>query len=233
MNPVLWLHIAAGLAALPLGTLAAAARKGGPVHRRAGALFALAMLLLGITAALLEPYRTPPGSPVGGIIVCYFVATGYAAGRRREGIGWFELVACALAFSLAAAIGLGALTGSTTPTDSGQLFVLAALCLLAGAGDLRAALPGKLSAGQRLARHLWRMCFAFFIATGSFFLGQQQVLPEAVRGSPMLFVLAFAPLVFMLVWLVRIRFAKTLAKLTLRLPMTPAVAQSPRREMEV
>ena len=37
------------------------------------------------------------------------------------------------------------------------------------------------------------MCFAFFIATGSFFLGQQDVLPAAVRGSPILFVLAFAP----------------------------------------
>ena len=60
------------------------------------------------------------------------------------------------------------------------------------------------------------MCFAFFIATGSFFLGQQDVLPKAVRGSPILFVLAFAPFAIMLFWLVRLRFAKMVGKLSLR-----------------
>ena len=56
------------------------------------------------------------------------------------------------------------------------------------------------------------MCFAFFIATGSFFLGQQDVLPAAVRGSPILFVLAFAPFAVMLFWLVRLRFAKAVVE---------------------
>ena len=56
------------------------------------------------------------------------------------------------------------------------------------------------------------MCFAFFIATGSFFLGQQDVMPEAVRGSPILFVLAFAPFAVMLFWLARLRFAKAIAR---------------------
>jgi hypothetical protein len=49
------------------------------------------------------------------------------------------------------------------------------------------------------------MGFAFFIATGSFFLGQQQVLPQAVRGSPWLFAIAFAPFALMLFWLWRVR----------------------------
>jgi hypothetical protein len=73
------------------------------------------------------------------------------------------------------------------------------------------------------------MCFAFFIATGSFFLGQQDVLPKAVQGSPVLFVLAFAPFAVMLFWLARLRFAKTIGRLALRIP-----APSPARlEMEV
>ena len=39
------------------------------------------MLVLGVTAAILEPFRQPvPGSPVGGIMVCYFVA--HLLGRR-------------------------------------------------------------------------------------------------------------------------------------------------------
>jgi hypothetical protein len=60
------------------------------------------------------------------------------------------------------------------------------------------------------------MCFAFFIATGSFFLGQQDVLPRAVRGSPILFLLAFAPFAIMAFWLVRLRFGKALARMKLR-----------------
>ena len=69
----------------------------------------------------------------------------------------------------------------------------------------RKFLRAPLGRVQRIARHLWRMCFAFFIATGSFFLGQQDVLPAAVRGSPVLFVLAFAPFAVMAFWLVRVR----------------------------
>lgn len=56
------------------------------------------------------------------------------------------------------------------------------------------------------------MCFAFFVATGSFFLGQQDALPQAVRGSSMLFVLAFAPFAVMAFWVVRLRFAKATAR---------------------
>ncbi len=86
------------------------------------------------------------------------------------------------------------------------MFALAGVCLLAGLGDLRTILLSQLTVIQRIGRHLWRMCFAFFIATGSFFLGQQDVMPEAVRGSPFLFILAFAPFAVMAFWLVRIRF---------------------------
>jgi hypothetical protein len=62
------------------------------------------------------------------------------------------------------------------------------------------------------------MCVAFFIATGSFFLGQQDVLPKAARGSPILFLLAFAPFAIMAFWLVRLRFAGAMGRLTLRRP---------------
>jgi hypothetical protein len=37
---------------------------------------------------------------------------------------------------------------------------------------------GRISDRQRITRHLWRMCFGLFIATGSFFLGQQAVFPR-------------------------------------------------------
>ena len=218
-----WVHIAGGILAIVSGTAAVAARKGGPLHVRAGTWFFASMLVLGITAAILEPFRPQPGSPINGIIVCYFVATSWVAARRRDGTtGKFEILACAAALFTAGFMAWSGFTGTTTPAGPGPVFAFAGICLLAGLLDLNAILRAKLTHVQRISRHLWRMCFAFFIATGSFFLGQQDVLPQAVRGSPILFVLAFAPFAVMLFWLVRLRFAKRIGRLTLRLPVAPA-----------
>ncbi len=220
----MWVHIAGGLLALPAGTIAVTGRKGGRLHARAGTVFLGSMLVLGVTAAILEPFREPePGSPIGGVMICYFVLTSWVAARRRDGrTGRFEIAACAVALGMAALMMLGGFTGATTPAGTGPVFSLAALCLVAGLLDLNAILRGKLTAAQRIARHLWRMCFAFFIATGSFFLGQQDVLPEAIRGSPFLFVPAFAPFGVMAFWLMRVRFSKAIARLSLRAPSPPA-----------
>ena len=210
-------HIAGGIVAIVAGAAAAAARKGGPLHARAGTWFVAAMFVLGVTAAILEPFRPVPGSPINGVIVCYFVATAWVAARRRDGTtGRFEIAAGAAAIGLAALVLWGALNGATTPSGPGPVFIFAGLLLIGGLGDLGAVLRRRLSPVQRLSRHLWRMCFAFFIATGSFFLGQQDVLPAAVRGSSWLLVPAFAPFALMLFWLVRVRLPKAMARLKLR-----------------
>ncbi|MEA3010000.1 MAG: hypothetical protein QOJ91_1692 [Sphingomonadales bacterium] len=220
MNALLWIHIAAGCLALVAGAVAIVAFKGGSLHARAGTGFVASMLVLGTTASFLEPFRNPPGSPVGGIIVCYFVATAWMTARRRDGKpGRFEMIACALALGGGALTALGGFTGAaTTPLGPAPVFVFAGICLLAGLGDLRFVRRGRLTAGRRLSRHVWRMCVAFFIATGSFFLGQQGAMPAAVRGSLLLFVPAFAPFAVMIFWLVRIRFPNALARLKLRVP---------------
>ena len=212
-NGIISMHIAGGLVALVSGAVAVASRKGGAMHASAGTWFFAAMLVLGVTASILEPFRSPPGSPVGGIMVCYFVATSWAAARRRDGTtGKFEIIACAAALGMAVLSAWGGFTGAaTTPAGRGPVFALGGICLLAGLLDLNAILRAKLTAAQRISRHLWRMCFAFFIATGSFFLGQQDVLPEPVRGTPILFVLAFSPFAVMLFWLVRLRLESAFA----------------------
>ncbi len=212
MNPLIWVHIAAGSAALLLGAAAIAVRKGGTVHARAGTGFAIAMIVLGVSAAILYRMKEVPETGIGGLIVCYFVSTSWVAARRRDGTtGKFEIGACIAAFLLAGLMLWSGLSGtSKTPVGSGPIFAFSGIFLLAGLLDLNAILRARLTAAQRIARHLWRMCFAFFFATGSFFLGQQDVMPAAVRGSPTLFVLAFAPFVVMLFFLVRLRFGKAL-----------------------
>jgi hypothetical protein len=78
--------------------------------------------------------------------------------------------------------------------------------LLAAIGDLRAIRAGGLRGSRRLARHLWRMCFGLFVATGSFFLGQMKFVPEPVRIVPLLLALAFAPILFLVYWMWRVRW---------------------------
>ena len=215
MHPITWIHIAGGLVALASGAIAVAVRKGGTVHARAGTGFVVAMFVLGVTASILSPLKSPPESPVGGIMVCYFVATAWMAARRRNGVpGRFEQVACVVGIVIAALILLGgtllalAPVAKTTPPGPGVLFALGTICALAALGDVRWLRQGRIDPVRRLRRHLWRMCFALFIATGSFFLGQQDVLPRAVRGSALLFVLALAPLALMVFWLVRVRASR-------------------------
>jgi hypothetical protein len=87
-------------------------------------------------------------------------------------------------------------------------FVFASFAAFAAALDLKLILRGGISGPQRIARHLWRMCFALFFAAAFFFLGQQQVLPKFMRGSPIPVVLALAPIVLMIFWLFRVRFSK-------------------------
>ncbi len=95
-------------------------------------------------------------------------------------------------------------SGRINGVPPAPLFVFGAVALLAGLGDIRMILSRGLQGRHRLVRHLWRMCFSLFIASGSFFLGQAQVFPKPMRIYPLLAIPAFLPLVFLIYWLVRV-----------------------------
>ena len=103
--------------------------------------------------------------------------------------------------------------GASSPTGTvdgspAQAFIAFALVGAAAAlGELNVILRRTITGAARVSRHLWRMCFSLFIASGSFFLGQQRFMPEWIRGSPILLVCALAPLVAMIFWLIWVRFA--------------------------
>jgi len=87
-------------------------------------------------------------------------------------------------------------------------FFLGSEVVLAALGDVRMLVRGGVTGAQRIGRHAWRMSFGLFIATGSFFLGQQQVFPVRWRGSVVLMVLGLFPLGLLVFWVVRVRFGK-------------------------
>ncbi len=69
-------------------------------------------------------------------------------------------------------------------------------------------LRGGISGVPRIARHLWRMCFALFIASGSFytqFIVRKVHLPAFLHGSPLLFIPIVAPLFLIVFWMYRVR----------------------------
>lgn len=202
---LLFLHIAGASAALVAGAVALTVRKGDRVHRAAGKVFVVSMVIMLAVAAGTSPFLPDPqpGQVYGSIFVIYLVATAWMTVKRPEGqVGRFESGAFILTVLLALAGIIGALAGDTPA----WAFALAAS--LAAVGDLRVLRRGGVRGPSRIARHLWRMCAALFVATGSFFLGQADEIPAALRG-PHLMIPAFAPLVLMLFWLIRVRIGRT------------------------
>jgi uncharacterized membrane protein len=206
---LLLLHILAGTVGMLAGTVAMAVRKGGRLHRASGNIFTVAMLTLASSALCLAIMKSQHGNIIGSIITFYMIATAWLAGRRR-GIGRLDLAALLIGLCGAAtviALGLWTIRHPDPNAPAAMCFFMAAVLLLAAAGDVRMLARGGISGRPRITRHLWRMCFGLFIATGSFFLGQQQVFPAFLRGSVLLTVLALLPFPLMIYWLIRVRFS--------------------------
>lgn len=214
---VVWLalaiHFTAGLASIVSGTIALSAAKGGRLHRRSGMVFTSAMLVLGLTAAGIGAYESRPGQVFGGLLAAYLVFSAMTTVRPMPGIGRrLDVALMILVLALAGAMLYGGVNEWLDPAVevAGRPRVVPPLIagtvlLLAAIGDLRAIRAGGLRGPRRLARHLWRMCFGLFVATGSFFLGQMTFIPGPARILPLLLVLAFAPILFLVYWLWRVR----------------------------
>ncbi len=208
------LHIGGGSIAILSGYGAVTVRKGSPLHLRFGKVFVVAMLIMASFGTILSIPINQPGNIGGGILAGYLVLTGWMTMKQNPAtIGWFEKTAVLMPLGVSA---LFLLWGVQSSMSGGALYgyrsplyytfaVFAALFTLI---DLRTILKGGVSGVQRIARHLWRMCAGLFFATGSFFLGQQKVMPQFMHGSPILWILALAPLGFMIFWLIRIRMGR-------------------------
>jgi uncharacterized membrane protein len=223
MTPLLICHVGAGALGILSGAAALSVRKGERLHRACGIVFVISMLTVSGLAAYLALFvpplfsgAAPPSASVSvAILTIYLAATAWMTVRRKDGsVGWPETGAFLVAAGVTAALlifGLHAASPpAARPVQFVPYFVFASFAAFAAALDLRVILRGGISGAQRTARHLWRMCFALFFAAAFFFLGQQQVLPKFVRGSPILVAVAIAPLALMAFWLFRLRFSKQL-----------------------
>jgi hypothetical protein len=212
LSPLLILHISGGIVGLIAGTVAMAVQKGGRWHRTAGKVFVGGMLCLAATGAIIAFLRAEPPNIVAGLLTMYMVTTAWLTGRHKDGrTGAFDWVALIFALGVAAyvwTLGVQALHrphSMMNGVPAAMSFFLGTVVLLAAAGDLRMLLHG-IRGVRRIGRHAWRMSFGLFIASGSFFLGQQQVFPASWRGSVVLTVLGLFPLGLLVFWDLRVRF---------------------------
>ena len=225
-SPILAVHILGGTVGLVSGTFAMAFRKGSPRHVLAGKVFVAAMLTMAAGAAFLGISRHQPANLIAGILTFYLVGTGWLTARHRDGqtapLEWIAPLIPLTVGLLTWASGIEKLRLPGPPRDgvpAGMHFFLGSVALLAAAGDVRMIVRRGVLGARRIRRHLWRMCFGLFIASGSFFLGPSnrprrmlspigiaQHLPAVFFSTGLYLVLTILPLALLIFWLVRVRF---------------------------
>jgi uncharacterized membrane protein len=219
------IHIAAGGLAIVLGAVALSVKKGGTIHRRSGLLFVYAMLIMAVSASILSIVKgRADGNVLASVLAAYFVGTALTSVRPVS--SWtrrINAVALTVAVVLAASCAFNGarmintpgldLNGVPNQTAGMMSLIIGVLLVMAAAGDVRVMRFGIPRGGPRLARHLWRMCFALFIAAGSFFSLEERVakiLPEPFTTGPMRalpIVLLFGAMFY---WLWRVRGRRAL-----------------------
>lgn len=209
------LHILAGTIGLASGALALYATKGERLHRTSGTVFVYAMLVMASSGAVLAALHDQMLSVVAGALTFYLVCTALLAVRRpAPSSRWIYPASMLVALAIGAAgvyfgvEALGSDTGEKDGFPAPPYFVFGGVALLAGLSDARRVRHGHPRGADRLARHLWRMCFALLIATASFFVGQPEVFPEPVREPAVLGLPVVVVLVVMIYWLVRVKLPR-------------------------
>jgi hypothetical protein len=234
MSLVLTIHICGGTVGLASGAAAVSFRKGSPRHVIAGKIFVLSMLIMASGAIHLAVLKHQPGNFFGGLSTFYLILTGWLTARRADGqtsrFDWAALLIPLLVASTNYFFGVEKLRSPSPPNDgvpAGMNFFMGSVMMLAALGDVRMLLRAGVLGVKRIRRHLWRMCFGLFIATGSFFLGpnnrplrllssvglRQQFLRVLLREEVLLF-LAILPLLLLIFWLIRVRFTRAYAEIS-------------------
>ena len=209
MRMTLVAHIVAGAIAIIAGFVALSVAKGGTLHRRSGMAFVSVMLVMSASGAFLAYVKHSRLSVVAGVLTFYLVTTGVrSVARGSQESRWVDIAAMLVAFAVAVAgitMGVHALRLHETldGLPAVPAVVFGTVALLGALGDAWMVTHGVHGA-KRIARHLWRLCFALLIATSSFFLGQAKVIPAPLRVTWLLRLPVLLVLVLMLYWLARV-----------------------------
>jgi hypothetical protein len=211
--PILLVHVSGGSVGLLSGAATLSFRKGSRPHGVAGNVFFVAMLTASAAGTYLALRNSEMDNVFGGVLTFYLVATAWVTARRRDsGTDIFDWLGLLVAVSIAAVAVIFGIEAAYSPAGThggspASAYVLPGfVALLAAIGDARMLLRGGIGGAQRIARHLWRMCFALFVAAASIFLARPQLFPPLLTKTHVLVILGVLPLILMVFWLARVRF---------------------------
>jgi hypothetical protein len=202
------------------GSVALYASKGATLHRKSGMLFVYAMLTMSLTAVVMAASKAQEGNLIAALLTAYLVVTALTTVRPpTTGLRRLEIGAMLTALAVGATsltLGFAALaspSGARGGIPFVIFFMFGTVALLACIGDVRMIRSGGFQGVPRLTRHLWRMCYALWIATASFFLGPRarvaKVLPEALLHPALLALPVLLVVMVMFYWLWRVRIRQT------------------------
>lgn len=209
-------HVLAGLLALAGGYGALATVKGDAWHRRSGVVFVGAMTVMALSGALIDLLASSRATVnvVAGLTTFYFVVTGWLTVRPlARGQAAVDRAGIALAIAVSAlALAAGVELAGRGRPEAAPSFLFAGLGLLGAAGDVRMLRAGAPRGPRRLVRHLWRMCFAMWVAAASFFWGPSERVPEIIRVPALQAGAVLTPMVAMIYWRWKLRTRKRSGK---------------------
>jgi len=164
----------------------------------------IAILFMAGDAGYLAIIGNEPQNILAAFFTPYLVLTAWLAAKRREmKVDALNLIGLAAAWLITVG---GIAFGLKAASEQASLvpfvgFVITAL--IATVTDLRVILAGGITGGARIARHLWRMCAALFIAVASFFLGQSQLVPQTLRDYNLEVIPPLVVILALIHWLAR------------------------------
>ncbi len=202
------IHIIAGIIGLVSGAITLSARKGAKLHRKSGMVFVYAMMVVAITGTVMGALLFEMAAVIPGLLTFYLVLTSLLTVCRPVALkfSWIDFGALLMGLAVSIASFSYGFMAEGQPTV--LYIIFGAVALLATLGDIRMILARKIQDTQRIARHLWRMCVALFLASISLFIGQSQVFPELLRNSGLLPIPVLLVLFLMFYWLVRVLFTQ-------------------------
>lgn len=215
-NVLMAVHVLLGTVAVVSGAIALVAKKGSIPHIKVGQIFVISMItssLLGSVLGLVKPQQLYITFHAG-ILGVTLIASSWLTVRKRpfttDRID--HLISSVNILNTAALIGLGIYAlqqtdGTLLGFHGADYLFLAVMAGIAAVSDISLIFRKAVAAHHRLARHLWRMCFGFFIAAGSAFTGPgANAFPKVIQDSGILSLPELLIFLALIYWLGRVLF---------------------------
>lgn len=139
---------------------------------------------------------------MSSLLVCYLIFTSFLnfkANGRVYSLGLMAMGPTAMTGYLWVEYQVMVTGVAKSDAPSGAGYAFAAILFAALIGDTSHLVKNDYTRMHSVVRHLWRMCFAFFMAATSFFLARSHLFPDFFLESGLLY-FGLAPLIMMVYW---------------------------------